>query len=42
MPLAVVSRDVIGEAARAVGGERDFSAVAVHLRARAGEGRATD
>ena len=44
MPLAAVSREVIGEAAGAVGGERDFSAVAVHLResARAGEGSTTD
>jgi 3-hydroxyisobutyrate dehydrogenase-like beta-hydroxyacid dehydrogenase len=42
MPLAVVSRDVIGQAAGAIGGDRDFSAVAVHLRARAGEGRTTE
>jgi 3-hydroxyisobutyrate dehydrogenase/2-hydroxy-3-oxopropionate reductase len=38
VPLAAVSRDVIGQAAGAVGGDRDFSAVAVHLRARSGEG----
>ena len=46
MPVATVSRKVIGQAAGAVGGDRDFSAVAVHLRdrarARAGEGRTTD
>lgn len=42
MPLAAVSRDLIGQAAGAVGGERDFSAVAVHLRARAGAGRTAD
>ncbi|HEX2142186.1 MAG TPA: NAD-binding protein, partial [Candidatus Limnocylindria bacterium] len=44
VPLAAVSRDVIGQAAGAVGGDRDFSAVAVHLRerGRAGEGSTTD
>lgn len=42
MPLAVVSRDVIGQAAGAIGGERDFSAVAVHLRTLSREGSATD
>jgi 3-hydroxyisobutyrate dehydrogenase-like beta-hydroxyacid dehydrogenase len=42
VPVSIVSRDVIGQAAGAVGGEHDFSAVAVHLRALAGEGRATD
>jgi 3-hydroxyisobutyrate dehydrogenase-like beta-hydroxyacid dehydrogenase len=41
MPQAAANARLIGEAASAVGGERDFSAVAVHLRARAGEGRAT-
>ena len=41
MPLAVVSRDVISQAAGALGGERDFSAVAVHLRTLSGEGSAT-
>lgn len=38
VPVSEVSRTVIGEAARAVGGDRDFSAVAVHLRAAAEEG----
>ncbi len=42
VPLAAVSREVIGQAARAVGGDRDFSAVAVHLRDRAEEGTSAD
>jgi hypothetical protein len=37
---AAVNAELIGEAARGVGGDRDFSAVATHLRARAREGRA--
>lgn len=37
-PVADVSRDVIGQAAKAIGADHDFSAVAVHLRALAEEG----
>ena len=42
VPLTRVSRDIIGNAANAVGGEQDFSAVAVYLRARAREGSTAD
>jgi 3-hydroxyisobutyrate dehydrogenase-like beta-hydroxyacid dehydrogenase len=38
MPQATTNRDVIGDASADLGAERDFSAVAVHLRARAEEG----
>lgn len=36
---ATVNRELVGQAATAVGADRDFSAVATHLRDRAGEGR---
>jgi 3-hydroxyisobutyrate dehydrogenase-like beta-hydroxyacid dehydrogenase len=39
MTQAAANRALIGEAAEDVGGDLDFSAVAVHLRGRAGEGR---
>lgn len=38
-PQAVVNRELIGAAAAGIGPDHDFSAVAVHLRRRAGEGR---
>jgi 3-hydroxyisobutyrate dehydrogenase-like beta-hydroxyacid dehydrogenase len=42
MAQAETSRAVIEQAARALGAERDFSAVAVHLRALAGEAPGAD
>lgn len=36
---ATVNRELIGQAAASVGADRDFSAVATHLRDRSGEGR---